>query len=100
MPRRRALDAVEKASGALLSRNIRIGPRRTSFRVDPLTWCLLQEIARRERVTVHELCAAINSEKPPALSLTVAIRIAVLRYYHDAATASGHARAGHGRSVH
>jgi predicted DNA-binding ribbon-helix-helix protein len=100
MPRRRALDAVEKSSGALLSRNIRIGSRRTSFRIDPLTWRLLQEIARRERVTVHELCAAVNSQKPPALSFTAAIRVAVLRYYHDAATENGHAKAGHGKTVH
>jgi hypothetical protein len=55
MPQRRA------SSGALLSRNIRIGSHYTSFRVDPLTWRLLQEIAQRERVTVHELCTAISS---------------------------------------
>lgn len=94
------LDAVDTSSGAVLNRNIRIGSHWTSFRIDPLTWRLLKEIARRERVTVNELCTAINSEKPPAFNLTVAIRVAVLRYYHDAATPAGHAKAGHGKTVH
>lgn len=100
MLRRHALDAVKTSSGVILSRNICIGSRRTSFRIDPLTWRLLQEIAQRERVTVHELCTAINSEKSPALNFTTAVRIAVLRYYRDAATENGHAKAGHGKRLH
>jgi predicted DNA-binding ribbon-helix-helix protein len=40
----------------------------------------LHEIARRAGVTIHELCAAINAVKRRPLSLTVAIRIAVLQY--------------------
>jgi predicted DNA-binding ribbon-helix-helix protein len=34
--------------------------------------------------TVDELCTTINSEKPHATPLSVAIRAAVLRYYLDA----------------
>jgi predicted DNA-binding ribbon-helix-helix protein len=56
----------------------------------------LHDIARREDITVDELCTALNAEKPRDLPLTVAIRIGVLRYYADAATEAGHTRAGHG----
>jgi predicted DNA-binding ribbon-helix-helix protein len=102
MPQRvlnRALEAVVQPGG-LINGNIRIGARRTSLRLDRLTWQASYEIAARERITVHELCTAIHSEKPHALSLTAAIRLAVLQYYRDAATEAGHATAGHGTTVH
>ena len=67
-----------------MSRNIRLPSHRTSFRPDPLTWSALNEIARRERVSVHELCAAIDIVKPRGVSRTAAIRVAVLRYFMDA----------------
>ena len=98
MPLRRALDAA--ANLRLDSHNIHIGRRRISIRLDQPTWQALQEIAARECVTVHELCTAINAEKPRGLNLTTAIRIAVLRYYRDAATESGHAKARHGKTLH
>jgi len=93
-----AFAAVLKTGDGLINHNIRIGKRRTSFRLDRLTWRLLYEIARREDVTIHELCTAINAEKPRTLSLTVAVRVAVLQYFYDAATASGHRSAGHGKN--
>ena len=46
----------------------------------------LNEIAAREDVTVHELCAAIDKVKPHGVTLTAAIRVAVLRYFMDATT--------------
>ena len=47
-PWRYALDAVEKSRDGLISHNVRIGARRTSFRLDALTWSALGEIARRD----------------------------------------------------
>jgi predicted DNA-binding ribbon-helix-helix protein len=70
--------ALDEFRGRLISHHIRIGKRRTSIR---LTWRLLQEIADRERITVHELCTAISSGKRRAMPLSVAVRTAVLRYY-------------------
>jgi predicted DNA-binding ribbon-helix-helix protein len=70
-----ALAAVRDFT-ALISRNIRLPSHCTSFRPDPLT--------QRENVTVHELCAAIDRVKPRGVSLTAAIRVAVLRYFMDA----------------
>jgi predicted DNA-binding ribbon-helix-helix protein len=75
---KRAITAVRDFR-ALMSRNIRLPFHRTSFRPDPLTWSALQEIARREKVSVHELCAAIDTVKPRGVSRTAAIRVAVLR---------------------
>jgi predicted DNA-binding ribbon-helix-helix protein len=49
-----ALDAVEKSSGGLISHNVRVSTRRTSLRLDALTWRALHEVAKREGVTVHE----------------------------------------------
>jgi predicted DNA-binding ribbon-helix-helix protein len=89
-------DSGGAADGGLANHNIIIGTRRTSFRLDRTTWNALQQILRREGVTLDELGNAINSEKPRTLSLTVAIRVAVLRYFMDAATETGHDKAGHG----
>jgi predicted DNA-binding ribbon-helix-helix protein len=88
--------AAVRNFAAMMSRNVRLTTHRTSFRPDPLTWQALQQIAAREHVTVHELCDAIDKVKPHAVSLTAAIRVAVLRYYMDAATEAGHQKAGHG----
>ena len=73
--------ALDEFRGRLISHHIRIGKQRTSIRLTCLTWRLLQEIADRERITVHELCTAISSGKPRAMPLSVAVRTAVLRYY-------------------
>ena len=90
---------VKLKSGDIIGRNIILGTRRTSFRIDPLTRAALNHIARREGITLHELCTAIHSEKPPAFNFTIAVRVAVLRYYMDAATENGHRKAGHGKKM-
>jgi predicted DNA-binding ribbon-helix-helix protein len=77
-------DALEEFRGRLISRNIRIGERRTSLRLTCLTWRLLHDMAQGASGTVDELCTTINSEKPHATPLSVAIRAAVLRYHLDA----------------
>jgi predicted DNA-binding ribbon-helix-helix protein len=77
-----------------MSRNIRLPSHGTSFRPDPVTWSALQEIAQRENVSVHELCAAIDEVKQRGMSRTAAIRVAVLRYFMDAtAKAEQHPKA-------
>jgi predicted DNA-binding ribbon-helix-helix protein len=78
--------AAELCVRGVVSHNLCIGPRRTSIRLDDLTWRLPCEIAPREGLAVHQLCAAIDTAKPRRLSLTVSIRLGVLQYYRDAAT--------------
>jgi predicted DNA-binding ribbon-helix-helix protein len=76
-------DALDDFRGKLVVHHVRIGDRRTTVRLTPLTRRLLQEIAQRSAATVRELCTAISSEKPRTMPLTVAIRAVVLCYYLD-----------------
>jgi predicted DNA-binding ribbon-helix-helix protein len=84
---RYALGAVQKSRSGLISRNVCIGGRRTAFRLDALTWSALREIAEREQTTLDELCTLIAEERPPAMSVSGAIRCYALGYFCEAATA-------------
>jgi Ribbon-helix-helix domain len=64
------LDTVATHAAGLVSHNIRLGLRRTSLRLDDLTWRSLHEMAQREGMSVHDLCAMIELKKPPELSLS------------------------------
>ena len=79
----------------LVNRNVFVGDRRTSLRLEPAMWDALAEICRREDMTLHQLCAMID-ERRRASSLTAAIRVFIITYYRSAATEEGHARIGHG----
>ena len=86
--------AVPGAS-TLINRNVTIGRRRTSLRLEPAMWDALGEICRREETSQHELCAMID-ERRRASSLTAAIRVFIVNYFRAAATEAGHASIGHG----
>lgn len=83
----------------LIGRKLYLADRATCVRLDDFTWSLLRDIADREGITRHKLCAAIDNAKPPGLPLSTALRLAVLSYYRDAATERGHSLAGHGKLV-
>jgi predicted DNA-binding ribbon-helix-helix protein len=72
-----------------------IGDRRTSLRLEPIMWDALADIARREGMSLHDVCAMVE-ERRQASSLTAAIRVFVLAYFRAAATEDGHAAVGHG----
>ncbi len=86
--------AVTDAS-TLINRNVTIGRRRTSLRLEPAMWDALEEICRREEMSQHEICATID-ERRRASSLTAAIRVFIVNYFRAAATEEGHASTGHG----
>ncbi len=88
--RRAAPDA-----STLINRNVTIGRRRTSLRLEPAMWDALEEICRREEMSQHEICATID-ERRRASSLTAAIRVFIVNYVRAAATEAGHASIGHG----
>ncbi|ACJ00447.1 ribbon-helix-helix domain-containing protein [Rhodospirillum centenum] len=77
-------------------RNVTVLGQRTSVRLEPEMWDALLDVCRREGRSVHEVCSRIAQAKPPAASLTAAIRVFLLSYFRRAATEQGHARAGHG----
>lgn len=83
-------------SSGLISRNISVGGRRTSVRLEPEMWHALKDIAQRENCTINTLCTLIEGRKRLYTTLTAAIRVFVMLYYRAAATDDGHARAGHG----
>ncbi|MDE1900037.1 MAG: ribbon-helix-helix domain-containing protein [Alphaproteobacteria bacterium] len=80
----------------LVSRNVTVAGNRTSVRLEPEMWDGLQEICRRERVNMHQICTAVSGQKRAATSLTAAIRVFIMRYFRQAATEDGHNKAGHG----
>ena len=86
--------AVPGAS-TLVNRNVTIGRRRTSLRLEPAMWDALEEICRREEMSQHELCAVVD-ERRRASSLAAAIRVFIVNYFRAAATEEGHASIGHG----
>jgi len=64
---------------ALRTRNVRIGGRRTSVRLEPAFWQALETAAKQERIGIHDLCTKID-ERSRDLGLTAAIRVFLLAY--------------------
>ncbi len=87
---------VAPGVSTLVNRNVTVGGRRTSLRLEPAMWDALEEICQREEMSQHELCAMID-ERRRASSLTAAIRVFIVNYFRAAATEEGHANMGHGR---
>ena len=83
------------SSSMLVTRNVRIGRRRTSLRLEPALWDALDKICQREGLTRHQLCTAIDTRKR-ASTLTAGVRVFVVGYLGAAATEYGHADVGHG----
>ena len=84
------------SKSTLVSRNITVLGRRTSVRLEPEMWDALNDIARREKCKIHDICSLIGLRKHPDSSLTAAIRVFLMLYYKAAATEQGHKAAGHG----
>lgn len=84
-------------SAGLVSRNVIVGGRRTSMRLEPGMWEALIDAARRERMSIHELVTKVAGRRGRGASLTCSVRAFLVAYYRSAATEDGHAAAGHGR---
>jgi predicted DNA-binding ribbon-helix-helix protein len=81
---RRSRRNQDNAASSLVIHNIVVGGHRTSVRLEPVMWDALQDIARREHVTVHDLVTDID-RKRTASSLTAAIRVYIVDFYRAAA---------------
>ena len=64
----------------LLNRNVWVGRRRTSLRLEADMWQALEEVAGDSGLTIHELCTKIDGVRRES-SLTAAVRVFLLRYY-------------------
>jgi len=79
----------------LQSRNVTVDGHRTSLRLEQDVWEALEEICEREDMTVHEICTLIEQRRAGS-SRTAAVRAFILGYFREAASDTGHVRAGHG----
>lgn len=82
----------------LVNRNITAGAGRTSMRLEPEVWDALREVCLREGIELRELIRRVE-RTAPAGGRTSAVRVHVLTYFRAAATAEGHAAAGHGNGT-
>lgn len=100
----------------LKTRNIMIGSKRTSIRLEQSMWDMLEEIASQEEVSLHELFTNLAERlgRPPGaagpnatktrrksagsdiVTFSSAVRVYICSYYRQRASESGHRRAGHG----
>lgn len=72
------------AASPLVTRNVNLGNRRTSVRLEPDLWEALREIASREQRSVHEICTDIDRTRG-GTRLTSAMRIYIVNYFRSAA---------------
>lgn len=86
------------------ARNITIAGRRTSVRLEPEMWDALEDVSRREKLTIHDLCTRINQRRVSSnatyrdvpLTLSAAIRVFLIKYFRECALAGGFLGAGQG----
>src|SRR5260370_40642785 len=74
----------ENSPSSLVIHNVVVGGHRTSVRLEPVMWDALQDIARRLRMTLHDLVTEIDRART-ASSLTAAIRVYIVDFYRAAA---------------
>lgn len=91
----RTVNGPRNAPSTLVNRNVTVGDRRTSMRLERAMWDALHEICHREGKSLNELVTEIDAQRTES-SLTAAIRVYLLRYFTAAATDEGHRLAGHG----
>lgn len=82
-------------ASTLINRNVTVGGRRTSMRLEPPMWEALQQVCSREGTALNRLVTDIERQRVES-SLTAAIRVYLLQYFTAAATDEGHRLAGHG----
>ena len=75
-----AESAVHTSLNHLEKRNIQIGDKRTSVRLEPVFWEELKKIAIKENISIHEVCGFIDKRKNESSSLSSALRVFVVSY--------------------
>lgn len=85
----------DQTNSTLVNRNVTVNGHRTSMRLEPAMWDALEDICRREGLTIHEACSLVDTRRSQS-SLTAAMRVFILGYFRAAVTETGHANAGHG----
>ena len=76
------MSAPEDKSSILESRNVTVGGRRTSMRLEPQMWDALESIARSEGMTLNNLCTQIDQRRRE-IGLTSATRVFIISYFRQ-----------------
>ncbi|MCR9257188.1 MAG: ribbon-helix-helix domain-containing protein [Alphaproteobacteria bacterium] len=79
-------DTIDLEAVAPFRRNVRIGPHRTSVRIEPAFWAGLQKIARLEETSVHQIVTDVEASRPPELTRACALRVFVVSYFQNLAS--------------
>lgn len=72
----------------MYTRNVVIGGRRTTVRLEGSIWLALDEICERERMTRHDLCSRIEEMRGVA-NRAQAIRATVVSYFRTLSKPGG-----------
>lgn len=89
-------DAID---ACLERRTLTFRDRSISLRVEPSYWEALDEIGRREGVSIEEICADLLARvgrERDGFSAANTLRAFIVDYFRRAATEHGHGLAGHG----
>ena len=76
------MSAPEDKPSILESRNVTVGSRRTSMRLEPQMWEALESIARQEGTSLNNLCTQIDQRRR-GVGLTSATRVFIISYYRQ-----------------
>jgi predicted DNA-binding ribbon-helix-helix protein len=71
---------------SLVMRNVVVGTKRTSVRLEPVMWDALKDIARRRQLSVSALVTEIERWRTGS-GLTAAIRVYIVEFYRAAGSA-------------
>lgn len=69
---------VERRVSSLKSRNIRIDQRRTSVRLEPELWAVLDRLCAENGQSLHDVCTRVAARDHPG-SLTSALRVFIVQ---------------------
>ena len=73
-----------RVRSGLVNHNVVINGRRTSVRLEPQMWDALNEIARREGRTVHDICSEVDADRVQS-TFSASLRVYILTYFRSAA---------------
>lgn len=72
---------ISYSGGELISKNIRIGKKRTSIRLEPEMWRALDIIIKEEKIIPALLFDQISKTKRRDAAFTAALRSSILLYF-------------------
>jgi predicted DNA-binding ribbon-helix-helix protein len=81
------MDDTPKKS-ALVARNVFVGTRRTSIKLEPALWRAFEEICEKRSKTIHQVCTHL-APHAGAATLTSAVRVYVVEALRQQTMARG-----------